>query len=131
MSPDLNKAVSDAQAEAEMLARRGFPGLAEKMAQQTINALQPIADWASGRITQEQFDTIMAEREAADLAEREAKYGPGPVYEDLNCKECSTTLDAWYRSDHHDEPPSLWPTCEEFTGTDCAERDDEDEDEPS
>lgn len=124
MSPRLDKALSDAQAEAEMLARRGFPQLAQKIAQ------QPLSDWANGRITDEHFKAIMAEQAAADLVEREAKYGPGPLYEDLYCTECSTALE-WDRADHDDEPPPLWPTCEDVTGTDCTECDDEDEDEPS
>lgn len=99
--------VSELVGFADMIKTRQ-PGLADRIDEQLVRVskeiedmFRPYTDLAEGRITEDEFFAIIAEREAADIARREEEYGDeGPWY--VVCVDCGDEFES-------DELPSMYP----------------------
>lgn len=121
-------------AETSAMLRERIPGIGPlldaKMAEvaaEITEIFQPFNDFADGKITQEEYLRIMDEREAAELVKRtemwEAYHDEDSnAWLDVPCSgespDCKGTVD------FEDEPPPLYPECEE-----CEDYEEPDEDE--
>jgi hypothetical protein len=120
----LDDATTELAADTEWLLER-FPEMRPaveaklaEVAAEVAAIFQPMIDFGEGKITREEYDRITAEREAADLATREAMYGTkGPWI--VTCEDCYTALD-------YEKLPPQYPTCEDLYGETCQEDDDDD-----
>lgn len=138
MTKDLIAATQETAEWMDMIAER-IPGLRpvleekkREMAEHIMAAFQPLFDLADGKITQEEFATIMAEREAKELAQREARWGEANDLGEweVDAGECvETDCTRMFDDMIFDELPPLYPSHEDFDGVSCVEDDDDDEEE--
>jgi hypothetical protein len=108
-----------------MMAER-FPDLAPQIAEMMQKAVEPLEKlraWCAGEISDEEYTAYRTAYEAEDRAKREAKYGPGPVYE-VECGNCGESYE-WDRRDEDDLPPPVYFECEDMGADSCTEQDEE------
>lgn len=116
--------------EAVALIAQARPELAQQLAEhlakvqaEIVERLQFMVDYGEGRISQEEFERIVEERRAARLKEAKERYGEGPVLT-LYCEECGEPHE-WDLEEQGGYPDPYF-TCEDVTGEDCQDEDDED-----
>lgn len=130
----LEKATTDLMDNVAMILERQpalKPILDAKMAalaQEVGEVFAPIIDYGEGRITREQYDAIITERERVETERRRAHYGTKWLelgFLMVPCEWCGTTHE-WRFDERDGEYPPVFFECEDVTGEDC--RDDSDDD---
>jgi hypothetical protein len=125
---ELDRAAADLHDWTQMIAERQpslLPQITERLqdAGREIAAMfQPYIDLAEKKITAEQFDALMKQKEAEDHARRELKYGPGPICSPV-CIYCDEARE-WDVEMLGDLPPFYF-SCSDLDGEMCEAEEDQ------
>lgn len=117
------RGAADDLAETNAMLRERFPEIGPaldarmaEVATEITEIFQPLYDFADGKIDQAEYLRIMDERDAAELVKRTEKWvayhdEDSNAWLDVPCSgespDCKGTVD------FEDEPPPLYPECEE------------------
>lgn len=133
---DISKAREDVAADMAMVLER-FPELAPRLQQHMVEVedeiqgmFQPIFDLADGKITHEEFCTIVEKERQLDL-ERRRQHWAGAFDAEaqewtVQCEDCCDTL--VFTAD--EGPPSMYPQCEDCEAAEEADDEEEEDDQP-